>query len=144
MQVLNRTHEDLAAACETNVYTLEYLVRAGEAAQAQKEQQEQEAAKAASSAAVEADEGDKGQRGATKPKRGAAKGAETMVGNLRRSAMPSAKAGGGSAGAAKERASSAAASLSVAAGSKRPAADTGKAQQRQAKKWGGKAVAVGE
>ena len=46
MQVLNRTHEDLATACEANVYSLEYLVQAGEA------RAEDEAAAAAAAAAL--------------------------------------------------------------------------------------------
>lgn len=34
-QVLNRTHEDLSTACESNLYTLEYLIQAGEAREAE-------------------------------------------------------------------------------------------------------------
>jgi hypothetical protein len=30
-KVLNRMHEDLSTACESNIYTLEYLIMAGEA-----------------------------------------------------------------------------------------------------------------
>ena len=47
MQVLNRTHEDLATACEANVHSLEYLVQAGEA------RAEDEAAAAAAAALPE-------------------------------------------------------------------------------------------
>jgi len=41
-QVLNRTHEDLASACESNMYTLEYLIQAGEAMEEEGKRKEAE------------------------------------------------------------------------------------------------------
>ena len=121
--MLNRTHEDLAAACEANVYTLEYLVRVGESAQERARQQsggegQQQDGLPSSSGA----EASKAVAAGTDP---AGKGGllpaslETEVGNLRRSVLKSKKKTAAAGGTAK-----------------RPATE-GAGQQRQAKKWGG-------